>query len=517
MAIRTISATGGNWNSTATWEEGVVPVANDDVFGVTSSGNLVVNVQTATIKSLDMTYYTGTVSGTGRLMYNGGGTNSAGVSHSVEPNIILGGTWVSQPAPSGTYLQSPVFGRDFGNNNASCGIKLSPTFVTASTGLNFLFFNGSAATNIILYSDLWCRSLVCGGNTDRFVMGTYSFYISRQLTGAMYRSAAETPGFSTIKVVGDNIDGGATFSDCNITMTGPGNSGAYFGNGTVEFLTGTYSSGHDATDSSLTGGLLFRPIVAGTGSQTVIFRNGVKFIKTGSGVNDATSNIKEFTINILTAPTNNQQLNIINENSDEIPKINIYDSQHTTQTNRIISASNSLVVGAVEHKYTSAGVIADTTATQSTTTIWQSGLSASTYLTTPIRSVSNTFNRQTTIFNAQSQFASAANILFTSTATHSIGRFITINGERRPTYRTTTGQTTPPYPRIGSADVSKAKIQLGDGGFGYNYSVENVDFLSKTFLSVGDGTITNSTGVTASFASGGGGGGAGGGSFTFVN
>lgn len=60
MAIRTISAAGGNWNSTATWVGGVIPTTSDSVLGDATSGPLTVNVG-ATVQFVDFSAYTQTL------------------------------------------------------------------------------------------------------------------------------------------------------------------------------------------------------------------------------------------------------------------------------------------------------------------------------------------------------------------------------------------------------------------------------------------------------------------------
>jgi len=61
MATRTISNAGGNFNSTGTWVEGIVPVAGDAVVATATSGNLTVNVASGGVGllSFNMTSYTG--------------------------------------------------------------------------------------------------------------------------------------------------------------------------------------------------------------------------------------------------------------------------------------------------------------------------------------------------------------------------------------------------------------------------------------------------------------------------
>jgi len=60
MAIRTISILGGNYNSIATWVEGVVPTNADDVIATATSGQLTVNVASV-CQSIDFTNYVSTL------------------------------------------------------------------------------------------------------------------------------------------------------------------------------------------------------------------------------------------------------------------------------------------------------------------------------------------------------------------------------------------------------------------------------------------------------------------------
>jgi hypothetical protein len=66
MATRTISDAGGNWNDTAAWVEGAVPVLGDDVVATATSGDLTVNVNTAGV-GLDFTNYVSTLHVTSTL------------------------------------------------------------------------------------------------------------------------------------------------------------------------------------------------------------------------------------------------------------------------------------------------------------------------------------------------------------------------------------------------------------------------------------------------------------------
>lgn len=70
MAVRTISAAGGNWNATGTWIEGIVPIAGDTVFASVISGQLTVNVAAA-CTSIDFTNYTNILTSNATLTVTG--------------------------------------------------------------------------------------------------------------------------------------------------------------------------------------------------------------------------------------------------------------------------------------------------------------------------------------------------------------------------------------------------------------------------------------------------------------
>ena len=70
MAVRTIAAGGGNWNATATWMEGIVPILGDTVFAAVTSGQLTVNVASA-CTSIDFTNYTNTLTMNATLSVGG--------------------------------------------------------------------------------------------------------------------------------------------------------------------------------------------------------------------------------------------------------------------------------------------------------------------------------------------------------------------------------------------------------------------------------------------------------------
>ena len=91
MATRTIANGGGNWTSTGSWVEGAVPASADDVVATSSSGSLVVD-GTATCKSLNLTNYTATFSGSSALTVAGNVTLAGTITYSGTMTISAAST-----------------------------------------------------------------------------------------------------------------------------------------------------------------------------------------------------------------------------------------------------------------------------------------------------------------------------------------------------------------------------------------------------------------------------------------
>jgi len=93
MATRTISNSGGNYNSTSTWVEGIVPTAADDVVATGTSGNLTVVGVVGYCKSINLTGYTATLAINITLLVSGNITLSSSMT-------ITGTTYININANS---------------------------------------------------------------------------------------------------------------------------------------------------------------------------------------------------------------------------------------------------------------------------------------------------------------------------------------------------------------------------------------------------------------------------------
>jgi len=94
----TFGAVNGNWSDATKWVGGAKPVAADDVLFTVASANCVVDEATAALNSLDMTGYTGTLSGSNNITV----TVASGTS-----TVKFAGT---SPTWSGTLLLNPAAG-----------------------------------------------------------------------------------------------------------------------------------------------------------------------------------------------------------------------------------------------------------------------------------------------------------------------------------------------------------------------------------------------------------------------
>lgn len=160
MATRTISATGGNFNATSAWVEGVVPTSADVVVGNATSNNLTVNVSSA-CSNLNLANYTKTLT----------------------INALL--------TVSGTDLLS-----SFGASMTFAGTTSAANFLAFSSAhvlkqdttseIPNLGFHGSNTK--VLLSDIYTQNCLQNGQSGAVVNSTgsttYSVYVRRQIGGS---------------------------------------------------------------------------------------------------------------------------------------------------------------------------------------------------------------------------------------------------------------------------------------------------------------------------------------------
>lgn len=139
MATRTISNTGGNYNATASWVEGIVPTSADDVVATATSGQLTVNVASAA-STFNFTNYTNTLT-----MNNTWTVSGTGTSTFVSAMTIAGGSNITLTGSGATIVTN---GKSIPNlsftGNKTIGDTLNVTNLTISN----LTLSGTQTINV---------------------------------------------------------------------------------------------------------------------------------------------------------------------------------------------------------------------------------------------------------------------------------------------------------------------------------------------------------------------------------
>jgi hypothetical protein len=239
MATRTISDAGGNWNSTSTWVEGIVPTASDDVVATLTSGNLSSNISTNSCLSLNLTNYTRTLTITSELYVYGDIT--LGSSSTIGGTTYLYIRANSNVTSNGVTIPYLRFvGGDVLTINLVDDLHVGTQFyLTSGTNVTItaITINNN---NIYCYGGFYYEAFSRLFGTANLVMaGTGNLYGNNQF-GEIYNPVIIDSPSGTITIIGEmNIATSLTYISGTIVM-GSGGLGTYLtmrgtGTKTIDF------------------------------------------------------------------------------------------------------------------------------------------------------------------------------------------------------------------------------------------------------------------------------------------
>ena len=484
MAIITKSTTSGNWNATSSWVGGVVPTLVDDVIFDAASAGVVLNVS-STVKSIDMTGFTGMLTVSNANLTVNGSTNSTGALYTSQPNAIFDGDF-AWTGGAGT-----LFGY-------SIGYKQNDT--KTRWKLEYFPIPGGSAVGVFLHSDFHIGPGRFNGNIILQLNG-YKIKITDNPFSSQSRLFCYGSGLG-----GDAGMVVATYSvdnleiDINDTVFFSGD----FTNCGVKLIQGTISSNYASLGSGEQygdTGIVFRHRATGQTSS---------FTKTGGNIHP--NMMFGCRANIST---------VIWDCDDQIPQFVLQGASPVAGYNGIIRCDKPLNVKHLHYEFSNA--INFTAASTISPTSFQrflftgsGGLSASNLLfkSTLTKSAPSGANFLT---NGLALVPRVPSLRFSSDATHKIGNFMAIGMTNDIlTQGLNVNSLSNVYGTFSSQTASvPATIQLGNDGLTWGYGFRDLNFTSKTMYAI-NGTLQNTTGATTSYPTTGG---VGGGetSHTFVN
>jgi len=252
MAIRTISNSGGNYNTGSTWVEGVVPTFNDNVIATSTSGQLTVNVASSA-GTINFSAYTNTLSMSNTLSVFGNITLGSGMTMSGTStlSIVSGGTLTSNNKPWNTPFS-------FGN--------LSNSIVTLTdnwTGNTNVSNNMNSSLRIAVNgNNFFCKSNLNVGTSAGIISGSTKFIMAG--TGTLSGGSSATYMQNDIDI---STPGTITFGPSLIYNTG---TLTYISGNTI--TTGSTLDVRDGTTTKLqTSGMTWNNITnTNTGTVTLL-------------------------------------------------------------------------------------------------------------------------------------------------------------------------------------------------------------------------------------------------------
>lgn len=231
-----VTSTGGNWNAAATWFDcaGGIPIAGDAVLATSTSGNLAINANTAALKSIDFTGYTGTLSGAFQLIIRGLAASTQVVTFSAGMTVSWSGILNIQPVATTAEIDITTNGQTIGSYNSSAGsagtVKLMDNLTFKSSSIN------SASLTWGLTGTFNMNGFTISGAsaTDRILISSGSSGSRKTLTlngGSFANADFQDIGFN---------NGGVSLDLSAITgLSGDGGNNVMIGGGTLTMTTAT--------------------------------------------------------------------------------------------------------------------------------------------------------------------------------------------------------------------------------------------------------------------------------------
>lgn len=302
MAVRTIAPGGGNWNATATWMEGIVPVLGDNVFAAVTSGQLTVNVASA-CTSIDFTNYTNTLTMNAILSVGGNVTLVAAMTIAGASVLKLtatgtltsnGKTWPNGLTCTATSLATHTLVDDWTIGGT---LNLVLGFLGAGVKDTFNGNNLNIAGGITIYTNGNCTvngttTFILNG-TGTITSGTSSLILTNltfNTTGTItisgtlnFRTGTLTYTAGTMIVTGSRLNIQTTATTLNTSgMTW--NQVLFSGVGITHTLTSDLN-----VNTLLLGTSTNQTTINGS---TINVTNGITVVGTGSGQTSGTTKIK---------------------------------------------------------------------------------------------------------------------------------------------------------------------------------------------------------------------------------
>jgi len=319
MATRTISNTGGNFNSTSTWVESAVPTSADTVVATSTSGQLTVNVASSA-GALILTAYTNTLTMSSTLSVYGNITLGSGmtIAGSSSLNLVSSAcTFTSNSKTWTTPITFPSISSTITLNGdlTVTGLITFPNVVTTTTinGSN-LNINGSLTHNN--GNTVQGTSQFIFGGTGTFTSNANDYYINNPLTinttgattfagSVIYLGGNFAYSSGTVNVGTTNI---AFKNNININPNGLSfNSIFFIAGGTITLLSDLIARGNTTLGTTASATLNGRNFYIGGNlfiSNNVTIKGSTNFILNGTGTWSANATgIIQNNLNINTTGT----------------------------------------------------------------------------------------------------------------------------------------------------------------------------------------------------------------------